>query len=477
MVLMSQRDGLGSASQAPRDRTSGTREATDVPAVGQRSGAQGPDSEGSAFRSGVWVRSATLTWLQGWAGGAGEGIASSDRTLLLIGERRGGRECGDWVSCTAILALLGPGEKGNCSFFDFGYHWLESQWRNRIKREQKIPPGEGVVRSPSPEEQDPETPGRPSQDRRLPGASQVWQGQRRAAPLSCGQLHAVAVVKAAAEAELERRWRPQEGAFGDEQTEGLQPAVGWRQQRTAGAGCVETPPSAVVAENCWAKPSTASPNRPAWEIGESKKRCLSDSLISAKVSHRWRSWTTNVDIVWPRARAVTFVARRARSVAVNQLGQHHPRATALTPWPGGLAGGPWRAGRKRPVQQHCKPWPSERTRTYRPWTEGVDYPSRRQRPAGRAACNGALNWGDLHIPLGRPTVEGGEDGGGTRPVSGRKRCLPRPSHLLMHFRENGTGGGCRDRPAPPGTNRPASSVREKEEASSAARRSQRPGKA
>ncbi len=58
----------------------------------------------------------------------------------------------------------------------------------------------------------------------------------------------MAVVKAAAEAELERRWRPQEGAFGDEQTEGLQPAVGWRQQRTAGAGCVETPPSAAVRQ-------------------------------------------------------------------------------------------------------------------------------------------------------------------------------------------------------------------------------------
>ncbi len=43
--------------------------------------------------------------------------------------------------------------------------------------------------------------------------------------------------------------------------------------------------------------------------------------------------------------------------------------------------------------------------------------------------------GDLHIPLGRPTVEGGEDGGGTRPVPGRKRCPPRPSHLLMHLRE------------------------------------------
>ncbi len=118
-------------------------------------------------------------------------------------------------------------------------------------------------------------------------------------------------------AELERRWRPQEGAFGDEQAEGLQPAVGLetaadrrgRMWRNASV-CF------CAAENCWAKSSTASPNRPAWEIGESRKRCLSDSLISAKVSHRWRSWTTNVDIVWPRARAVTFVALSARSVAV-----------------------------------------------------------------------------------------------------------------------------------------------------------------
>ncbi len=42
-----------------------------------------------------------------------------------------------------------------------------------------------------------------------------------------------------------------------------------------------------AAENCRAKLSSASPKRPAWEIGESRKRCLSDSLIS---------WTTNVDI-------------------------------------------------------------------------------------------------------------------------------------------------------------------------------------
>ncbi len=119
--------------------------------------------------------------------------------------------------------------------------------------------------------------------------------RRRATPLSCCQLHAAAIVKAAVVAELDRRWRPQEGAFGDEQAEGLQPAVGWRQQRTAGAGCDETPPSASVRRRTVGQsPSTASPNRAAWEIGESRKRCLSDSLISAKVSHRWRSWTTNV---------------------------------------------------------------------------------------------------------------------------------------------------------------------------------------
>ncbi len=65
-------------------------------------------------------------------------------------------------------------------------------------------------------------------------------------PVSCGQLHAAAIVQAAVVAELERRWRQHEGTLGDEQTEGLQPAVGWRQQRTAGAGCDETPPSASV---------------------------------------------------------------------------------------------------------------------------------------------------------------------------------------------------------------------------------------
>ncbi len=71
-----------------------------------------------------------------------------------------------------------------------------------------------------------------------------------------------------------------------------------------------------TAENCWAKPSTVSPNSPPWEMGALRNRALSTSFISARLSQRWRSWTTMVDIAFPRDRAVTFVARRAKSVAV-----------------------------------------------------------------------------------------------------------------------------------------------------------------
>ncbi len=58
------------------------------------------------------------------------------------------------------------------------------------------------------------------------------------------------------------------------------------------------------------------PNSPPWEMGASRKRALSTSFISARLSQRWRSWTTMVDIAFPRDRAVTFVARRAKSVDV-----------------------------------------------------------------------------------------------------------------------------------------------------------------
>ncbi len=54
----------------------------------------------------------------------------------------------------------------------------------------------------------------------------------------------------------------------------------------------------------------------AVELGRSRKRALSTFFISARLSQRWHSWTTMVDIAFPRDRAVTFVARRAKSVAV-----------------------------------------------------------------------------------------------------------------------------------------------------------------
>ncbi len=373
MVLRSQRDGLGSSSQAPRGRTSGTRGDIDVPAVGQRSGAQGPDSKGRASRSGVWVCGATLTWLHGWAGGAGEGIASSDRTLLPTGEERGGWECGDGVSRTAILALLGPGEKGNCSYEVLGTTDPGASGGTEQKFSTRPSSGgrSGAIaiswRAGS------RGSGSPSQGRRLPwhftglaGAEAGRAAFLRPAPC-CGHCEGCCCGRAGAEVEAAGGRLRRRAGGGAAAGGGVETAADRRGRMRNASICF------CAAENCWAKSSTASPNRPAWEIGESRKRCLSDSLISAKVMAL--PWLSS-----PLARGPSLCA-----VPATHLGQHHPRAAVSTPWPGGPAGGPWRAGRKRPVQQHRKPWPLERTRTYRPWTEGVDYPSRRQRPAGKAA--------------------------------------------------------------------------------------------
>ncbi len=73
----------------------------------------------------------------------------------------------------------------------------------------------------------------------------------------------------------------------------------------------------------------------------SRKRALSISLLSARLSHRWRSWTTNMDIAFPRDCAVTSVAHRARPVAERSscfnLGLVLP-SCILMPWLGVLAG-------------------------------------------------------------------------------------------------------------------------------------------
>ncbi len=78
-----------------------------------------------------------------------------------------------------------------------------------------------------------------------------------------------------------------------------------------------------AAENCWAKFSTVSPNRLVWDTGAFRNRALSTSFMSARHSQRWRSWTTMVDIARPRERAVTFVARSARAVAVRSSLRTH----------------------------------------------------------------------------------------------------------------------------------------------------------
>ncbi len=63
----------------------------------------------------------------------------------------------------------------------------------------------------------------------------------------------------------------------------------------------------------------------------SRKRALSTSFISARLSQRW---TTMVDIAFQRDRAVTFVARRVKSVAVRSAcinpGSVLPSCTCLS---------------------------------------------------------------------------------------------------------------------------------------------------
>lgn len=45
------------------------------------------------------------------------------------------------------------------------------------------------------------------------------------------------------------------------------------------------------------------------------------------------------------------------------------------------------------------------------------------------------------VTLGRPAIQVGEGGRGTRSISDRKRCLPWPGHLLMHFQKEWYQGG------------------------------------
>ncbi len=75
----------------------------------------------------------------------------------------------------------------------------------------------------------------------------------------------------------------------------------------------------VTCHDFWAavkhstKLSTASPNSPVVETGESRKAVLSAFFISVRFNQRW---STKLGIDLPIAWAVVFVASRARSVAL-----------------------------------------------------------------------------------------------------------------------------------------------------------------
>ncbi len=142
------------------------------------------------------------------------------------------------------------------------------------------PPGEGVVQSPSPEKQDPKAPGRPSQGRRLPwrftglaGAEAGCAGLLRPAP-RCGRSAGCCCGRAGAEVEA-AGGRPRRRADGGAAAGGGVETAADRRGRM----CRNASVCFCAAENCWAKSSTASPNRPAWEIGESRKRCLSSRVL------------------------------------------------------------------------------------------------------------------------------------------------------------------------------------------------------
>ncbi len=190
---------------------------------------------------------------------------------------------------------------------------------------------------------------------------------------------------------------------------------------TLGQVCWIASVCCCTAENCWAKPSTVSPNSPAWEMGASRKCALSTSFISTRLSQRWRSWTTMVSrrvqlLHQPRV-GTTLVHLFERLSLVNLQDSH------------GVQGGDCLArsaisfGRESGCQHTGL---GRETQTVPP-SGGVSW--------AQVHCDRSLRLGNARVPLGHSAVEGSEDGGGGRGASGRERGHPRLRQLLMHLRE------------------------------------------
>ncbi len=338
MVRRSHRDGLGSASQAPRGRASGTNGVTDVPVVGQRCGTQGP-SPGPVTAwpvmagGGVWVCSVTLTWF-----------------LLVWGEtQEPGLRVTTWsggLSATALTrfhkwaggVLLGTPhclareEEGS----DPVMHGtpLSSSWDPETEETALLlkfwvplaaAPGEGVTIS---RQQFPPSLGRPSQGllhlRLPPGLAGAWTGwasclwpapRRRTVEGCCRGVGAGAATG---------------GAHGDEQAEELQPQ--WKQQRvSSGTWCAWSPQSASVL------PKTAGhSSRQRRRRGRSVTREHSGTVPSPAPSCQWdtardgapgpQAWTLHDPETVRSPSSLGARGPSQHAAHVEPPGRAHPRA-------------------------------------------------------------------------------------------------------------------------------------------------------
>lgn len=83
MVRRHQQDGLGSASQASRDRSSRTSRTTNIPAVGQQGGTQGPGSDRPQLSVPSWdpeIEEFSL-FLSVWGPSAEKSVGTIDREV------------------------------------------------------------------------------------------------------------------------------------------------------------------------------------------------------------------------------------------------------------------------------------------------------------------------------------------------------------------------------------------------------------
>ncbi len=111
----------------------------------------------------------------------------------------------------------------------------------------------------------------------------------------------------------EQLWRPQEGAHGDKQTGACSAA---ERCITPGQDVLDSLGLLLYCRELLGTvlDSVAETVKPGRRERRESSLCR-QSLLSARLSHRRRSWTTSVDIAFPRDCAATSLARRARSVA------------------------------------------------------------------------------------------------------------------------------------------------------------------